>query len=242
MERAAYLEALAEAAAGLLAAARRADPDAGVPCCPEWTAADLVWHIGEVHDFWGHVVRDGKPPPAGRNRRPDTYAGLIEFAAATSTELQTRPRRRRSRRPGVELVRSRPDRRLGVAADDAGDGGAPRRRRARSTAATTASTWRSPPTASTSSSPTTCTTTSRARLGSPAACTSTAPTPTASGRSPPTATASPCTRDHAKADAALRGEANDLLMVLWRRLPLDAVTVFGDAALAAAFVDDSVTD
>jgi uncharacterized protein (TIGR03083 family) len=43
-------------------------------------------------------------------------------------------------------------------------------------------------------------------------------------------------RDHAKADAALRGDAHDLLMVLWRRSPLDTVTVFGDADLAAAFV------
>src|SRR4051812_32699159 len=88
MERAEYLEALAEAAAGLLAAAGRVDRDAGVPCCPEWTAADLVWHIGEVHDFWGHVVRHGERPPAGRNVRPDTYADLIDFAAGTSAELQ----------------------------------------------------------------------------------------------------------------------------------------------------------
>lgn len=43
-------------------------------------------------------------------------------------------------------------------------------------------------------------------------------------------------RDHAKADAAIRGPAHDLLMVLWRRAPLDAVEVFGDADLAAAFV------
>ena len=49
-------------------------------------------------------------------------------------------------------------------------------------------------------------------------------------------------RDHAKADTALRGAANDLLLVLWRRLPLDAVTVFGDAALAAAFAHGGVTD
>ena len=47
------------------------------------------------------------------------------------------------------------------------------------------------------------------------------------------------TRDHAKADAALRGEANDLLLVLWRRLPIDAVDVFGDEQLAAAFVNDT---
>ena len=39
-------------------------------------------------------------------------------------------------------------------------------------------------------------------------------------------------RDHAKADAALRGPAHDLLMVLWRRSPLDAVEVFGDTAAA----------
>ncbi len=49
-------------------------------------------------------------------------------------------------------------------------------------------------------------------------------------------------RDHAKADAALRGDAHDLLMVLWRRSPLDAVTVFGDADLAAAFVDRPSND
>jgi uncharacterized protein (TIGR03083 family) len=43
-------------------------------------------------------------------------------------------------------------------------------------------------------------------------------------------------RDHAKADAALRGPAHDLLMVLWRRFPLDSVTVFGHTDLATAFV------
>ncbi len=49
-------------------------------------------------------------------------------------------------------------------------------------------------------------------------------------------------RDHAKADAALRGEAHDLLMVLWRRSPLDSVTVFGDADLATAFVNRPSND
>jgi predicted lipid carrier protein YhbT len=50
------------------------------------------------------------------------------------------------------------------------------------------------------------------------------------------------TRDHAKADTALRGEAHDLLMVLWRRAPLDSVTVFGDEALAQAFVGRAGTE
>ena len=43
-------------------------------------------------------------------------------------------------------------------------------------------------------------------------------------------------REHAKGDAALRGSAGDLLLVLWRRLPLDTIDVVGDAAVAARLV------
>jgi hypothetical protein len=46
------------------------------------------------------------------------------------------------------------------------------------------------------------------------------------------------TREHAKGDCALRGAAHDLLLVLWRRLPLSAIEVVGDAAVAARFVAD----
>ena len=35
-------------------------PDAAVvPSCPGWTAADLLWHLTEVHLFWGAVVGSG---------------------------------------------------------------------------------------------------------------------------------------------------------------------------------------
>ena len=44
------------------------------------------------------------------------------------------------------------------------------------------------------------------------------------------------TREHAKGDAAIRGPAHDLLMVLWRRQRLDSVDVVGDAAVAERFV------
>ncbi len=44
------------------------------------------------------------------------------------------------------------------------------------------------------------------------------------------------TREHSKGDAALRGDAHDLLMVLWRRAPLDSVDVFGDRDVAERFV------
>jgi uncharacterized protein (TIGR03083 family) len=42
---------------------------------------------------------------------------------------------------------------------------------------------------------------------------------------------------HAKGDAGIRGSASDLLLALWRRIPLDHVEVLGDAALAQRFID-----
>ncbi len=39
-------------------------------------------------------------------------------------------------------------------------------------------------------------------------------------------------REHAKGDAAVRGPAHDLLMVLWRRAPLETVDVIGERAVA----------
>lgn len=60
-----------------------ADPAVGVPPCPGWSIADLVWHLGEVHWFWAtdveqrgtdpQVVESGKPP------RPDAYRELVAW-------------------------------------------------------------------------------------------------------------------------------------------------------------------
>jgi len=44
-------------------------------------------------------------------------------------------------------------------------------------------------------------------------------------------------RDHAKADIALRGPAQELLLTLWRRRPLDTVEVFGDRSVAESLYD-----
>jgi uncharacterized protein (TIGR03083 family) len=65
------------------------DLDAPVPSCPEWTAADLLWHLGggEVQNFWAWIVahrpagHEGYPEPS----RPDSAAGLFEaFDSATA--------------------------------------------------------------------------------------------------------------------------------------------------------------
>lgn len=45
------------------------------------------------------------------------------------------------------------------------------------------------------------------------------------------------TTTHAKGDVALRGSAEDLLLVLWRRRPLDLADVVGDRSVAETLLD-----
>lgn len=49
-----------------LVALDAADPSAAVPTCPEWTADDLLWHLGEVQHFWAAIV-------GGRMLDPSEY-------------------------------------------------------------------------------------------------------------------------------------------------------------------------
>ncbi|MEP7113444.1 MAG: maleylpyruvate isomerase family mycothiol-dependent enzyme [Ilumatobacteraceae bacterium] len=44
------------------------------------------------------------------------------------------------------------------------------------------------------------------------------------------------TREHSKADCAIRGAASDILLALWRRVPLSTCDVVGDAEVAARFI------
>ena len=55
--------------------------DRPVPSCPEWTAADLLWHLTEVQEFWGKIVRDLLESPAGMERieRPSDDELLARF-------------------------------------------------------------------------------------------------------------------------------------------------------------------
>jgi hypothetical protein len=43
------------------------------------------------------------------------------------------------------------------------------------------------------------------------------------------------THEHGKGDAAVRGPAEDLLLLAWHRRGLDGLEVFGDAAVAEAW-------
>lgn len=74
---------LADVAAGAL--------DLPVRSCPEWTMADLVWHVVVVHDFWrqlvdGTIVSPGAFQPGDRPADRDlivSYRAGLERVAAT---------------------------------------------------------------------------------------------------------------------------------------------------------------
>ncbi|TFV51652.1 maleylpyruvate isomerase family mycothiol-dependent enzyme [Blastococcus sp. TF02A-35] len=63
---------------------------ARVPGCPDWSLADLVWHLAEVQRFWAWVVATRAPDPSGYVE-PVRHADdeLLAYAAARSAELET---------------------------------------------------------------------------------------------------------------------------------------------------------
>lgn len=73
------------------------DPTARVPACPDWDAADLLWHLASVQGFWAEVVRT-RPAAVDEDfekklPRPETYDGLLAaydgYAAAMIEALAT---------------------------------------------------------------------------------------------------------------------------------------------------------
>jgi uncharacterized protein (TIGR03083 family) len=71
------------------------DPQARVPACPEWDAADLLWHLAEVQWFWGTTIRT-RPAAADEDapgpERPGSYDGLLaafdEYSVGLVAELE----------------------------------------------------------------------------------------------------------------------------------------------------------
>jgi uncharacterized protein (TIGR03083 family) len=89
-----YLPVLAKADARFADAAAEAVLARGwkapVPCCPGWTLADLVWHLSEVQHFWAWVVRTRATDPSAYReppRHPDDE--LLGFLTAQNAELET---------------------------------------------------------------------------------------------------------------------------------------------------------
>ncbi|WP_435769854.1 maleylpyruvate isomerase family mycothiol-dependent enzyme [Nocardioides sp. SYSU DS0651] len=78
-----YLEHIRADSARFAQVLAECAPDARVPTCPDWDAADLLWHLGTVQHFWHHVISTRPAPPEEyvRPERPASYDGLLEFFA-----------------------------------------------------------------------------------------------------------------------------------------------------------------
>jgi uncharacterized protein (TIGR03083 family) len=89
-----YLPVLTRTNARFAEAAAAAVPahgwDASVPGCPDWRLRDLVWHLGEVQHFWAWIVRTQAADPSGYPA-PERPADdeLLGWQAAQSAALET---------------------------------------------------------------------------------------------------------------------------------------------------------
>lgn len=66
------------------------DPTVVVPSCPDWTAADLLWHLTSVQDRWAAMVSgrpDASPDTYVEPMRPATYADLLVMFGQRSAAL-----------------------------------------------------------------------------------------------------------------------------------------------------------
>jgi uncharacterized protein (TIGR03083 family) len=79
------------------------DPDARCPTCPDWSAADLLWHLTEVHSFWAGIL--------GSDARTDADAGSIEDAAPKrpGTVVETLPLRQQATEQLLTQLEAIPD-------------------------------------------------------------------------------------------------------------------------------------
>jgi uncharacterized protein (TIGR03083 family) len=93
MEQAEYLAVLRRVDARFADAAAQAVLAHGwtvqVPGCPAWTLSDLVWHLAEVQHFWAWVVRTRAQDPSAYSKpaRPSDEE-LLGYGLAQSAELE----------------------------------------------------------------------------------------------------------------------------------------------------------
>lgn len=236
MDKPDLLAALAREGEAFVAACDSIGMAARVPSCPDWSVADLAWHVGCVLDFWATIVGDRRDTWEGyvAPERPGDD-GLVAFAedrlahalAVLEAADPAQPNWTWSADHSAGFVVRRMAQEIAVHRWDAGVAAG----RDHEIEATLASDGIDE-----------FLTHFRTEVAAGAAsvagsvhlhCTDVAGEwtvrPLAHG-------GAEVTREHAKGDAAIRGAANDVLLVLWRRRALSSVDVVGDAEVAAGFV------
>lgn len=89
-----YLEHIRVESARFRSVLASCDPGAQVPTCPDWSAADLLWHLATVQRFWADVIvdRPAEKDEADKPERPGAYADLLaafdEWSAALAGALE----------------------------------------------------------------------------------------------------------------------------------------------------------
>lgn len=85
----AYLDHLRRESERFAAVLGDCAPEARVPSCPDWDAAELLWHLTTVHHFWHHAVthRPAAPPEDLAPARPTSYDDLLALHVATRERL-----------------------------------------------------------------------------------------------------------------------------------------------------------
>lgn len=229
------LAALARESAALRAGAISAGFAAPVPSCPEWTVADLVWHVAEVYQFWGFIVATRAANPSeyvepDRCADDDLLATFDTNLATLTAALSTTPADTTvwtwAGDHTVGFVQRRMAHETAMHRWDAESGAGDQHEIEAMLASDGIDEFLEHMFAG------------RVAIPEPLA----GSVHIHCGDVPGEWTIRPMTagfdvtREHAKGDCALRGSASDLLLALWRRTGLDAIDVVGDQAVAQRFV------
>ncbi len=235
MEKNEFIAALDRDSAAFVDACEIAGMTTAVAPCPGWTVADLLWHLTEVHHFWGTIVAE----------RRDDWKGYTEPSRPVAEALAEMYRHGREHLL-TTLAGADPSTSVWTWADDH-TAGFVIRRMAQETAvhlwdATEAAGMVNPlePTLASDGIDEFLT----HMLGD-----------VVEGAEPvagsvhlhcgdvpgewtvrETDTGFAVVREHSKGDCAIRGSASDILLALWRRVPLSRCDVVGDADVAARFI------
>lgn len=230
-----YMELLRADGDALLEAAR-SDLGRRVPACPEWTARELVVHMGGVHRFWGDIAarRLADPSEARADPPPDDDAGMVSWygdgldrlvdilAAAGPNE----PVWSWSARKEIGFIQRRMPQETAVHRWDAQDAAGDPEPVDGELAVDGVDEWLE--------------VFGAAQDRRPEGAGETIHLHRTDGEGEWLIRVQPdgieVTRGHEKGDAALRGSSSDLLLALWRRLPLDRLEVLGDRAVAERFL------
>jgi len=236
-----FLAAFDRDSARFADACAAAGPATEVVSCPGWSVDDLLWHLTEVHDFWRTIVAEQRESWEGyqQPQRPagdallDLYmAGRKRLLDALTEADPAAPVWTWSKDKTVGFVIRRMAQGTGVHLWDANAAAGttePIEARLASDGIDEFLTHMLPDTAKGAA----------AVGGSVHLHCGDVPgewTVTETGDGFAVA------REHAKGDCAIRGTASDILLALWRRVPLSELDVVGDRGVAERFIAHTSND